>query len=100
LERILGLINFAWVSNPLERIYLKRVNCFLRDLARNCLRDIPVPLSRDLRKAFVLAQAESLKLANSLANFSLSGSIHGCFQCRVGLPHKRSAAKLRSGKLP
>jgi len=49
LERIVGLINFACVTSPLGRIFLKRINRPLRELARSRLRDIPVPLSSDLK---------------------------------------------------
>jgi len=49
LEHVVGLLNFACIANPLAKIFLKRVNRALRDLARNRLRDIPVPLSPELR---------------------------------------------------
>jgi len=49
LEKIVGLINFACVASPLGRIYLKRVNRYLRALARRRLRDIPVLLSQEFR---------------------------------------------------
>jgi len=49
LERIVELINFTCVASPLGRIYLKRVNRYLREVARFCLRDIPVPLSPKLK---------------------------------------------------
>jgi len=44
-----GLLNFACKINPLAKIFLKRINRSLRELARNCLRDLQVSLSPDLR---------------------------------------------------
>jgi len=49
LEWVVGLLNFACIANPLAKIFLKRVDRALRELARNCLQDILVPLSPDLK---------------------------------------------------
>lgn len=45
LERVIGLLNFACVANPLSRIYVKKINRFLRDVARVKNEDISIPLS-------------------------------------------------------
>lgn len=45
LKRIIGLLNFACVTNPLLRTYLKRISHSLRHMMGVKKRDISTPLS-------------------------------------------------------
>ena len=49
LERVVGLINFAWSVDPIHQVCLKKVNRHMRKAANVKLSDTPFPLSFPLK---------------------------------------------------
>lgn len=92
------LLNFVCIVNSLGRIYLKRVNCYLRELDRVSEEGhFHSSVTCSQAKAFLLAKARTLKSAGFLAkSHSIGGLVHWCIKSRMVISRQRWATRTRS----